>query len=157
MTNIVFAVRKFLLTFEHQNCEPQCYWNRIDLCGNHFSSEKKSASVTNFVRKKWLILLSDWPLFWLRFYLNFFTGKVTHICQRTYPSFGRASLQRSAAFHRQNHEKRRMYFRKRMNLLQNGILNFAISSSQFPLIAFQSKNLHRWKSDFLKRGLVVKL
>ena len=47
-------------------------------------------------------------------------------------------------------------FKREWNLLQNGILNFAISSSQSPVIAFQSQNLHWQKSDFLQKASAVK-
>ena len=71
-------------------------------------------------------------------------GNVLHVRHLAGPA-GR----RRSAFHRRNHEKRK-------NLLQNGILNFAISLSQSPVIAFQSYILHLRKRDFLKRGLAIK-
>ena len=48
------------------------------------------------------------------------------------------TCKRYSAFHRRNHAKRPGLFEKGQNLLQNGILNFAISLSQSPAIAFQS-------------------
>ena len=62
------------------------------------------------------------------------------------------TCRRYSAFHRQNHAKRPELFERGQNLLQNGILNFAISLSQSPAIAFKVRIYTGRKATFCKRA-----